>query len=92
MKNIPKKLFDEFVSISREFWKTSDNDLIKKRIEMSQQICKETGIDWSAILDFIDSIIRYTGFLPGADNETLYALLHLMGWGVADEIEEGESL
>ena len=92
MKKIPKKQFDDFVSTSREFWETVDTDLVKKRISMTQEIGKTTGIDWSAILDFVDSVIRYTGFLPGADNETFYSLLRLMGWEVTDEIEESESL
>lgn len=87
MKQIPKKQFDELVRLSRQFWEGIDTTLLKDRIDVAMEIREATGIDWMAIVDFIDCIIRSTGILPGASDEMLYNLLRVLGWEVAD-VEE----
>lgn len=84
MKQIPKKEFDEVLRLSRDFWESGDPLLVKDRIAIAQYITNKTGIDWMAICDFIDCLIRRYGFLPGASNEMLYILLRVLGWEVAD--------
>lgn len=88
MKQIPKKQFDELVRLSREFWADIDKAHLKKRIDVAMEIREATGIDWMAIIDFVDCIIRSTGVLPGASDEMLYILLRVLGWEVADNVEE----
>ena len=92
MKKMPKKLFDEVVSLSRSFWEDFDEAAIKKRITVAQEITKETGLDWLAILYFVDSIIRAGGLLHGASDYMLYHLLGQLGWEIVDEVEKSESL
>ena len=92
MKKIPKKQFDELVRLSRKFWEDIDTTLLKDRIDVAMEIREATGIDWVATIDFIDCIIRSTGILPGASDEMIYNLLRVLGWEVADEDEESESL
>ena len=91
MKKIPKKQFDEVVCLSREYWEhgyDGDNSLLRERIKIAMEIREFSGIDWMAILDFIDSIIRSTGILPGANDEMLYILLRVLGWEVVEDVEE----
>lgn len=92
MKHIPKNKFDKVVSLSREYFAEGDTSLLKERINIAMEIRRETEIDWLAIIDFVDSIIRDTGILPRANNEMLYILLRVLGWEVVDEVKESESL
>lgn len=92
MKKMPKKQFDELVRLSRSFWEDFDEPAISKRIDVAQEITKLTGIDWLAILYFVDSIIRKGGLLHGASDYMLYHLLGQLGWEITDEVKEIESV
>ena len=92
MKRIPKKQFDKLVRLSREYWEEGSTVLLQERIKVALEINESTGIDWVAFIDFVDSIIRSTGILPGASDEMLYILLRVLGCEVADEVKESESL
>jgi hypothetical protein len=87
MKQIPKKQFDKVLRISREIWETGEENLFKMRIKEAQKIERVTGLDWMAILDFIDCIIRSSGFIPGASDEIIHFLLRVFGWEVAEDVE-----
>ena len=84
MKQIPKKQFDSIVRLSREYWETGSTPLLQERIKDAMEINEMTRIDWLAIIDFVDCIIRRTGVLPGASDEMLYILLRVLGWEVAE--------
>ena len=88
MKQIPKKPFDKLVQLSREYWEEGSTITLQERIKVSMEIREVTGIDWLAIIDFVDSIIRRTGILPGASDEMIYILLRVLGWEVAEIVEE----
>lgn len=92
MKKIPKKQFDEVLRLSRDIWEKHEQEPIKERIKVAQEITNVTGLDWMAIMDFIDCIIRSSGFVPGASDDFIYLLLRVLGWEVVDENEESESL
>lgn len=87
MKKIPKKQFDKLVSLSRGYWEDGSTTLLQERIKVAIEINEVTGIDWLAIIDFVDGIIRRTGVLPGASDEMLYILLRVLGWEVAENVE-----
>jgi hypothetical protein len=87
MKKIPKKQFDDVVRLSREYWETGSTTLLQERIKVAIEIRDLTGIDWLAIIDFVDCIIRRTGVLPGASDEMLHILLRVLGWEVAENVE-----
>ena len=84
MKQIPKKQFDEVLDLSREYWETGGTTVLQERIKAAQEIKKATDIDWLAIIDFVDCIVRTTGILPDASDEMFYILLRVLGWEVAD--------
>ena len=84
MKQIPKKQFDEVVHLCREYWNTGDPENLEPQFKVAMEIEKATGINWLSIAHFVDCIIQRTGILPGASNETLYVLLGVLGWEVAD--------
>lgn len=92
MKRIPKKQFDEVLRLSREIWDNGEHEPIKERIKVAQEITNATGLDWLAIMDLIDCIIRDSGFVPNADDDFIYLLLRVLGWDVANEDKENESL
>ena len=92
MKQIPKKQFDETLRLARDIWSNGNHDAIKERIVIAKEITKITGLDWMAVIDFVDSIVRVTGLLPGANDEMIYLLLRVLGWEVSDEVQESESL
>ena len=93
MKRIPKTSFDALLSITRKFHKTGERDLIQAKIALSEQLQKETGVDWLAFFEFADCIFKYHGFKPNASNATIYAVLNSLGYEVVDnEIQESESL
>lgn len=87
MKKIPKKQFDEVLRLSREYWESGEVSLIKERIAIAQDIYKKAGIDWLAITDLIDCIIRSSGFVPGASDDFIYLLLRVIGWEVTELVE-----
>lgn len=88
MKQIPKKQFDEVVRLCREYWNTGDPENLKPQFDVAMEIEKATGINWLSITHFVDSIIHTRGILHGASNETLYVLLGVLGWEVAEIVEE----
>jgi hypothetical protein len=88
MKQIPKKQFDELVRLSRDVWENDNLVVLKERIGVAREITSAVGLDWLALIDFVDSVIRTSGFMPGADDETLYRLLGALGWEVAENVEE----
>ena len=92
MKRIPKKQFDKVVRLSREYWDEGSTITLQERIKVAVEINEVTGIDWMAIIDFVDSIIRRTGFVPDASDEMLHIVLRVLGWEIADEVKESESL
>lgn len=90
MKQIPAQ-FNEVLRLSREFWESGDsgnNALLRERIKVAQGVRDDTGIDWLAIIDFIDCIIRPSGFVPGASDEMLFILLRVLGWEVVEDVKE----
>ena len=94
MKKMPKKLFDEIVSFSRSFWRNNslDGDVLRERIKAAQELCQITGVEWCALIYFVDALLMNEGFMPDAPNEMLYHLLGQLGWEITDEIEEIESV
>ena len=87
MKKMPKKLFDEIIYLSRMYWKDGEEENLKKRIRIAQIAEKATGVDWLHTLDFVDSIVAGRALLPGAENEKIYEVLSVLGWGVVDEAQ-----
>ena len=91
MKTIPKKLFNKVISTTRLYWGSSlrngepDKGLLYKRIELATQLQEQTGIDWLAITDFLDSIVKTNGLQPDAENDEIYCALRCLGWEVKDE-------
>lgn len=88
MKQIPMKQFDKVVRLSREYWDEGSIVTLQERTKVAMKIREVTGIDWLAIIDFVDAIIRRTGILPDASDEMIYILLRVLGWEVADNVEE----
>jgi hypothetical protein len=89
MKKIPKKQFDEVIRLTREFWEDADdsNVLLQERIKIAMNIKDVSGVDWFAIINFVDSLFQRTGFLPDASNEMIYILLRVLGWEVVEDVE-----
>lgn len=88
MKKMPKKLFDEFIDLSRNYWDSGEHQLLTDRSYLSHNIEKITGIDWLSVQDLVDAIIRFRAFLPNAENEVIYNVLRVLGWEVVDDGEE----
>lgn len=84
MKKMPKKLFDEILDLSREYWENGGEEILKKRIHISLSVEKITGVDWLHILDFVNSIVASRGLLPDAENDEIYSALRIIGWEVKD--------
>ncbi len=96
MKQIPKKTFDALLTITRKYWKLSNNDksdLLECRHALGEVLAKEVGFDWIAILDFTSSILQYHGLNPNASNSTIYSALNVLGYEVVgDEEQTSKSL
>lgn len=87
MKKIPKKLLDECIEVIREYWRSADTNhkALDKRIAIAQKIEKQTGIEWLAIVNFLDAILMNYGLQPDAENDEIYCTLRCVGWEPIDE-------
>lgn len=81
MKNMPKNLLDELIEAERAFW-YSGADNIDRIKAAAFKIQEETELCFTAPWDIVNQIIRPSGFCPGADNETIYSVLRVLGWVV----------
>lgn len=87
MKKMPKNLFDELIRYSRKYWEDGDHFTLANKGVASKKVEAATGVDWLAVQDLVDSIIRYSAFLPNAENEKIYEVLSVLGWEVVDDGE-----
>lgn len=88
MKKISKKMFDSVLRMTRKYWKTGDKDIVIAKIAVSEDLKRETGIDWLAFSDLADCILMPHGFKPSASNDTIYAVLNVLGYEVMDDEEQ----
>ncbi len=88
MKKMPKNLFDELIERSRQYWKDGDCYTLADKGVASHKVEDATGVDWLSAGDLVDSIIRWRGFLPNAENEKIYEVLKVLGWEVVDDGED----
>lgn len=88
MKRMPKTLFDSYIDISRCYWEAGGEKTLAEKLAMANEIARNTPVDFLAVSDLVDSIIRRSGFYPDATNEMLYDVLAVMGWEVADIVKE----
>ena len=83
MKKIPKKLLDECIEATRAYWRcpaVEDSQRYKEKTDNCHALMDVIGVDWSAISDFLDSILRLQGFTPDAENDEIYCTLRTLGW------------
>jgi hypothetical protein len=79
---IPKTKIQEIIDLTREFVAAELADIddpIQKRILAAKKLDKEVGINWISFIDLMDSILRYRGFMPDADDDVIYQVLALVG-------------
>ena len=91
MKKVKKKVLDKCIEMTRQFWsdEAGGTEFLTNRIK----VAKESGVDWSCLLDLLDSILANFGFNPKATNWDIYLVLKLFGVEVVDEeVETSESL
>ena len=86
MKKISKKLLDKCIGLSRLYWDSGDKELLDKRMNVAVKIAKESKVDEIAVLDLIDSIVKYAGFQRNAENEVIYRVLCTLGWEVVEDV------
>lgn len=86
MKKMPKKQFDEIVDLSRAYWESGGEEILRERIHLSQAVEKITGVDWLHVLDFVDSLVGGRGLLPDAENDEIYSALRVIGWEVVEDV------
>lgn len=96
MKKIPKKLLDDYIEASRNYWHNTDpsDSVINKNLnikrEASFKLSKAIDVDWLCVTNFIDGILQRRGFCPDAENDEIYCALHVLGWmEVAESEAEG---
>jgi hypothetical protein len=83
VKKIPKKLLDECIEATRTYWTcpaVEDSQRYKEKFDNCHELMNVIGVDWSAISDFLDSILRLNGFCPDAENDEIYCALRTLGW------------
>lgn len=85
MKKIPKHLLDKQIEATRLYWTVGGEAYLNTMLLTSQKIEKATGICFCAVWDGVSSILKPSGFNPGADNEVIYSVLNVLGWEVVDE-------
>ena len=90
MKKLNRKVLDKCIEMTRQYWQgeADSSKFLLERIELA----KESGIDWTALLNLLDGIFAGFGFNPEASNWNIYCVLQMLGWEVADEVETSESL
>lgn len=92
MKWIPKKLLDTLIYLERLYWKDGEVALLPGVHAVAMEIESECSLDWLSIKELIGSIVRHHGLSENASNEKIYEVLNVLGWEVADEVKESESL
>ena len=85
MKSIYKKDLDSLIYLCRQYWFTSNAELLPARTALGMKIESDCGLNWMSSIGFIDSIIQYGGLDSNADNRTIYMAFQLFGWDVVSE-------
>ena len=90
MKKIPKGLLDRMIDNCRKWWIENDEDAMSEYHGIAMQIGRKIKVNWFSIADVACVALRRDGFAPDAPNETIYAVLNVLGWEVVDENESEE--
>ena len=85
MKKMPKHLLDKQIEVTRQYWDGGGQAALNEMGFTSHKIEAVTGVCFCAAWDFVSSILKPSGFHPGADNEVIYSVLNVLGWEVVDE-------
>lgn len=91
MKKIPKKLLDDCIEASRNFWDcyTDTEAEMERKLSVRRKAADALedaiGVDWMSIANFIDGIVNHHGFCPDAENDEIYCALRCIGWDVVNE-------
>lgn len=85
MKKINKQDLDSLIYLIRQYWATSNKELLPARSALGMKIESDCGLNWLASIHFVDGIVKYGGLDSNADNRTIYMAFQLFGWDVVDE-------
>lgn len=88
MNQISKKKLNKIIDMTKEYWETGDIGLLNKRMNLSEKLGKEIEVDWLAVLDFLDGILKCYGLCPDAEYDKIYCALRCIGWEAVDDGEE----
>ena len=84
-KNIPKKTLDKLLDLTRTYYggdTLANEDALAEMIREYRRMEADVAIGCFALLDFIASIIRYSGLKRDATNDDIYKVLEVLGWTV----------
>lgn len=87
MKKIPKKLVDECIDASRDYWNPERKyceGLLELKEKSVKKLSEKARIDWLAVSHFFDSILILHGLAHDAENDEIYCALRVLGWDVID--------
>jgi hypothetical protein len=91
MKKIPKKLLDDCIEASRNYWNCYNDtqEEMRRKLAVYSGACDALGhaigVDWVSVQDFFSSILRRNGFYNDAENDEIYCALRCIGWMPVDE-------
>lgn len=83
---IHKDNLDRCIDLTRTYYAVgtlANEDALQEMLEAAKELENDVGLGVFALLDFISSIIRYSGMKPEATNEDIYKVLEVLGWQVA---------
>lgn len=86
MKKIPKKLLDDCIEASRNYWDCytdTEAEMERKlsvKSEAAQTLGDAIGVDGYSVANFIDGIVNNRGLCPDVENDEIYGALRCIGW------------
>ena len=91
MKQASKKLMDDFIRITRKYWKTGDTDFLGTRLNIAEKLSAEAfngnTSHWDDFQNVVDLCARKYTFLPNSTNAEIYAVFAVFGIEVVDDTE-----
>lgn len=85
MKTVKKIEVDRLIRYTKRWWLGSDEDDLNAMLLQSEALGRQTGIEWTAWLNIMDSIFKADGLNNAATNEQVYQILNILGWEVVEE-------
>ena len=92
MKKIKKQDLDKLIRVCKQYWRTGDTTVLKRKYPVAERLAKQSGInyDGSVFIDVIDAMARHANCNDDVFYyyHNYYKVFETLGFTIVEEIEE----